>query len=219
VSNEDDYKRSFGLGSPPDKEKARRALDHALDIRKFEIGLYWQRTAYFWALIAAAFGGYFAILSAEHLDDKEYLSFILSCIGALFTWSWFLVNPGSKLWQENWENHVDMLEDEVTGPLYKTLLYRPEADSVKEVVGMFFTGPAFISVSKVNQLVSVFTLCIWAVLAIHALPEFSLTSRVSIKHVVVGAITLSFAWLMYRYGKTSLDAQVHVKMRRSTRIR
>jgi hypothetical protein len=50
-----DYGRAF-----EDKEKSKKALDIALDTRKFEISLYWQRAAYFWALIAAAFAGYFA---------------------------------------------------------------------------------------------------------------------------------------------------------------
>jgi hypothetical protein len=99
---ENNYKQSFGLGQPPDKAKAKAALELALDIRKFEIGLYWQRAAYFWALIAAAFAGYFAILSADKLTDKEYLAYIVSCIGLIFTWAWFLVNRGSKYWQENW---------------------------------------------------------------------------------------------------------------------
>jgi len=111
---------------PSDSKKAERALDLALDIRKYEINLYWQRAAYFWALIASAFAGYFAILSSEHLQNKEYLAFIISLIGLIFSWAWFLVNQGSKFWQENWENHVDMLEDEFVGPLYKTILHRPE---------------------------------------------------------------------------------------------
>lgn len=123
--NELDYRGFFEVKRVTEDTKAEKALEHALDIRKFEIGLYWQRAAYFWALIAVAFAGYFAILSAEHLCDKEYLAYIVSCIGLLFTWAWFLVNRGSKYWQENWENHVDMLEDPITGPLYKTVLHRP----------------------------------------------------------------------------------------------
>ena len=31
------------------KDKAEKALDFALDIRKFEIELYWKRVTYFWA--------------------------------------------------------------------------------------------------------------------------------------------------------------------------
>ena len=80
---EDEYKESFGLGKTPNPKKTEKALDLALDIRKFEIGLYWQRAAYFWALIAAAFAGYFAILGSEHLEDKEYLAYIVSCIGLM----------------------------------------------------------------------------------------------------------------------------------------
>ena len=90
MSNEEDYRDAF------QKPKGAKALEQALDIRKFEIGLYWQRAAYFWALIAAAFAGYFAILGAEHLDDKNYLAYIVSCIGLLFTWAWFLVNRGRR---------------------------------------------------------------------------------------------------------------------------
>ncbi|MEQ9567909.1 MAG: hypothetical protein RLN85_19225, partial [Pseudomonadales bacterium] len=39
------------------------ALKYALDIRKFEIDLYWKRAAYFWSLIAATFAGFFALAS------------------------------------------------------------------------------------------------------------------------------------------------------------
>ncbi|MEJ0010770.1 MAG: hypothetical protein WDN72_10050 [Alphaproteobacteria bacterium] len=78
------------------RKKAKLALKYALDTRKFEIGLYWRRATYFWTLIAAAFAGYFAILSAEHLPDSHYLAFIIGCIGLFFTWAWFLVNRGSK---------------------------------------------------------------------------------------------------------------------------
>ncbi len=212
---ENDYEKSFGLGDPPDKDKTKAALELALDIRKFEIGLYWQRAAYFWALIAAAFAGYFAILSAEKLGDKEYLAYIVSCIGLTFTWAWFLVNRGSKFWQENWENHVDMLEDSVVGPLYKTILHRPEKRNWFE---KHILGPQAISVSKVNLIVSIFTLCIWIALLIHALPSFHRNEPVSWKHVVVGAITLFFIVFMRLGAKTHLGSHEHAVTKRTTRI-
>ena len=59
--DETKYKNDFGI-EPEDREKLKAALDQALDIRKFEIELYWKRTAYFWTLITAAFAGYFVIL-------------------------------------------------------------------------------------------------------------------------------------------------------------
>lgn len=213
--NELDYRSFFEAKRITDDTKAEKALEHALDIRKFEIGLYWQRAAYFWALIAVAFAGYFAILSAEHLCEKEYLAYIVSCIGLLFTWAWFLVNRGSKYWQENWENHVDMLEDEITGPLYKTVLHRPPQ---KEFFEKYVIGPMAVSVSKINQWVSCFVLCIWIALVLHALPKLRLTYRLSIKHTVIGGITLLVACLMFRKGKTDEQHPPRVMSKREARI-
>ncbi|MDI1361956.1 hypothetical protein [Methylotenera sp.] len=213
--NEKEYKESFGLSEPKNKEKTEKALEHALDIRKFEIGLYWQRATYFWALIAVAFAGYFAILGSEHLNEKNYLAYIVGCIGLLFTWAWFLVNRGSKYWQENWENHVDMLEDDVIGPLYKTILHRPaESDFVEN----YITGPAAISASKTNQWVSLFTLFIWLALILHSLPEFNPIYTISVRHVVVALGTLTFACLMLYKGKTHKGSYHHVAEKRGTKI-
>ena len=36
-------------------EKRKKALKQVLDIRKFEIELYWKRATYFWTFIAAMF--------------------------------------------------------------------------------------------------------------------------------------------------------------------
>jgi hypothetical protein len=62
--NEKEYKEAFGI-DPLNKPLLEKALEHALDIRKFEIELYWKRASYFWTLIAAAFAAYFLILGAE----------------------------------------------------------------------------------------------------------------------------------------------------------
>jgi hypothetical protein len=213
---EENYKNSFGLGTPRDKEKTKEALHLALDIRKFEIGLYWQRAAYFWTLIAVAFAGYFAILSAEKLPDREYLAYIVSCIGFTFTWAWYLVNRGSKYWQENWENHVDMLEDEVVGPLYKTLLHRPTKK--RSFFEKRVLGPEAISVSKVNLMVSLFTLSIWLVLLFHSLPPFHRTSPISYKRIVVGIMTFFFVVVVRLGTKTSMGPHKHVVTSRETEI-
>jgi hypothetical protein len=209
-----DYKRSFGLGMPGGLHKVEKALDLALDIRKFEISLYWQRTAYFWALIAAAFAGYFAILGTEHLTDKEYLAFVISCVGLVFSFAWYLVNRGSKYWQENWENHVDMLEDDIVGPLYKTILHRPSHRRWHEYV----TGPLSISVSKVNLIVSLFTIFIWLGLLKHSLPAFHRAASVSWKHVEVGIPTALFILWMLFGARTHMGSHEHVMARRKTEI-
>lgn len=158
---QDEYDKKFETKNH-DSTKLRAAFTQVSDIRKFEIELYWKRAGYFWTLIAVAFAGYFAILSANKIPSKFFLSFIVGAIGFVFTFAWYLVNRGSKYWQENWENHLDLLEDEITGPLYKTLLERPGGDTLSE---QLVTGPLSVSVSKINQWVSVFVLFIWLLLA------------------------------------------------------
>jgi len=81
---------------PPDNAKA---LEYALDIRKFEIDLYWKRAKYFWTLLLVAFGGYFALWKAAvDSDDAINQTFVvgIACLGFLISLAWFLVNRGSK---------------------------------------------------------------------------------------------------------------------------
>lgn len=212
--NEAKYKEDFGI-QPKNEEKLKAALEKALDIRKFEIELYWKRATYFWTLIAATFAGYFVILGAQNLDDKKFLAFIVACVGFLFTFAWFQVNRGSKQWQENWENHVDILEDQVTGPLYKTILGRPSGDDFFE---RHVTGPGNISVSKTNQIVNLFMLCIWLALAYITLDVVGFEYPLSVKHVAIGCMTLFFCVLILWRGKTHSGDHTHIASQRTTKI-
>jgi hypothetical protein len=214
MRNEERYRKRFGLTSQ-NLNKAESALDHALDIRKFEIELYWKRAGYFWALIAVAFAGFFAVLASESIDDRDYYAYIIGVIGLVFTWAWFLVNRGSKFWQENWENHVDMLEDEVIGPLYKTILHRPKET---HFIDAYITGPLPISVSKINQWVSLFTILIWIILVLSVLPEFVAAHDPSAKHIVVAIVGLAACFLMCCGGRSHLGAHRHKMRTRRTRI-
>lgn len=144
-----------------DNEKSEiliAAYYQAADIRKFEIDMYWKRATYFWALIAVAFAAFFAVSNAEKIASKDFYLVAISSAGLVFTFAWFSVNKGSKYWQENWENHLDLLEDKITGPLYKSKLVRPSEDSFLE---RYFVGPASYSVSKINQIIALFTMSIW----------------------------------------------------------
>jgi hypothetical protein len=152
--------------------KEKDALEHALETRKFEIELYWKRAAYFWTFITAALAAYGVIRASKDIANKEHLSVLVGVLGLVFSFAWRAVNRGSKHWQENWENHVALLEDEVIGPLYKTVSERPrEVGPFKRIEG-FLTGPFKYSVSKVNQLVSLFVVCVWPLLIWEALPPF-----------------------------------------------
>lgn len=148
-------------------DKAKLALDYALEIRKFEIDLYWRRTAYFWTLITVAFGGYFSLGTA---GDNSIDKFIIACLGLVLSVAWYLVNRGSKFWQENWEMHVDCLEDDVIGPLYKTTKSKDSARLFK-----FWEGYPF-SVSKINQLISLFAIVAWCLLIMKVVPNGDFTT-------------------------------------------
>jgi hypothetical protein len=94
--------------------KNEKAFNTALATRNFEIGLFWQRSLFFWGFIGAAFVGHAALREAD-----SNLSLVLACFGLVCSFAWSLVNRGSKYWQESWETKVDKTEDEVTGPLFK----------------------------------------------------------------------------------------------------
>ncbi len=161
------YNKKFHVNDK-DSSINKKALNYALDIRKFEIEMYWKRAAYFWTFIAASFAGYFIVQQPEYVK-RENLSLIISGLGLVFSFGWYCVNRGSKQWQENWENHVDLLEDDVIGPLYKTITKRPKFSEytnsklrlIWENLKKIIVGPANISVSKVNQIISLYVTFIW----------------------------------------------------------
>ena len=167
------------------QESQREAFEYALDTRKFEIDLYWRRATYFWALIAAAFGAFFVLSSSKNLGP--FLPFVAGCIGLVLSVGWFLVNRGSKYWQTNWERHVDCLEDQIVGPLYKTTISKEEFDFLSPIDGYPY------SVSKVNQLISLFVVCIWlALIASTALTCFANVDAVKWGVVLVSILTVGF---------------------------
>ena len=141
------------------KKRLKRQLDRAHEIRKFEIELYWRRATYFWTLIAAAFVGYFAIQSAKYLKepDKQILSFLVSNLGLVFSLGWYLINRGSKFWQLNWEIQVDRLEKKLKTELYRLTARRKHGEK-------WLVGPGIFSVSKINQLTSLYVILIWILL-------------------------------------------------------
>jgi lipopolysaccharide export LptBFGC system permease protein LptF len=72
------------------KEQTEKALKYAIETRKFEIELYWKRASYFWTFIAAIFAGYLL------KGSESELSFLIACVGLVFSFAWFLANKGSK---------------------------------------------------------------------------------------------------------------------------
>jgi hypothetical protein len=201
---EDQYKLRFSERHPRSKDdlkeaetRAGRALASALDIRKFEIELYWKRATYFWAFIAAAFAGY-ALTFKTAVGHEPWLTVVFSSLGLVFSSAWYLVNRGSKFWQSNWERHVDLLEEMTLGPLYKVI-----AVSKESIEGNPLTSSGQFSVSKVNQILSVFVALIWLILFAKALLPVSMDLAPDFFKVAVVILTAGFLWLLCKYGRSS----------------
>jgi len=126
-----------------------KAYNQSWAAKNFEIENYWKRANYFWAFQVASFAGYFSVLSSEKLEQSPQISFVTVCIGLVTAFAWSFTNRGSKTWQRHWEIHVDMLEEKITGPLYKTV-----------------TSNKTFSVSKINDIVSRFFIMIWFILGV-----------------------------------------------------
>ena len=183
------YYQPFNEDAPgkEGKKKLELALERAWYNRDFEIDKYWSRATYFWAFIAATFAGYIAVMASDKMQPRfqNELAFFIICMGVVFSASWLMVNIGSKKWQENWEKHIDMLEDDVTGPIYKTV----------------WNKRAF-SVSKINIYVSGFVIGIWCLLAIvqaFGVPYNTQSQKLSVDYLMIfaGIATLGFIVVMY----------------------
>jgi hypothetical protein len=110
-----------------------------------------------------------ALLASKDIPQREKNDALLaaSCLGVFFSVAWYFVNRASKFWQENWEKHVDLLEDSVIGPLYKTVL---SDESLR-----FWRpwGPYPFSVSKLNQILSLFVVVLFLMLVGATISEYS----------------------------------------------
>lgn len=177
-----DYYEPF-LSATTNEQKIINALDRAWKNRDFEIDKYWSRATYFWAFIASAFGAYCLIASSENIDaiTKNFLSFVTICIGLLFSVAWNLVIIGSKKWQENWEKHIDMLEDFYTGPIYKTVL-----------------NQKVYSVSKINQIMSEFIISIWVFLTIYQTVAFTNYLSNPILYIIISCFSINMLAFLYK---------------------
>lgn len=196
------------------RSRREKALEQAYEQRKFEIELYWKRAAYFWTFIGASFVGYAAFLTGT----KAHLTgaLMMSQVGLVFSVAWYLVNRGSKYWQENWENHVSLLENDVTGPLYKMCAARDPDEARKEDKwDHLWISPQPRSVSKINTIVSIYVVFIWIMLSlaavgmmilqIYPIPVDDRVSQAWIHGlVVIGAFcSTMFAWrMLLRQSKT-----------------
>ena len=131
------YREALGLLGDTEEDRKRRlfALSTAHDLRKFEIELLWKRSTYLWGFQVVAFAG-FAAMAQKSIETflqnpagiagvtAIALQLTISTFGLLTAFLWFCTASASKIWFYNWEKHIDLLEREFTGDLYRTLYFR-----------------------------------------------------------------------------------------------
>jgi hypothetical protein len=150
------YFRTLGLGANGTSSKLRleAALARAYQLRNFEIEHYWKRATYFWGFQFAVFAS-FGLLWKVDSHDGEWrpIAVALAGLGILTGVANALSARGSRFWQENWEHHIDLLEDEIEGRLYKTVWLKDSK------LGY--------SVSRINQCLSWYIVVFWAIIAFY----------------------------------------------------
>lgn len=150
----------------------RAALEVALDTRKFEIGLYWQRTRYFFDAFLAL-GGFSLILTLLGLCNKVEQDLIyallitVECVGIVAAFAWVCANKGSKYWQVNWEKYVDALGRKFIGPLFQHPI-DPTSNNEKRY-----------SVSKVNLTLSWYIFGVWLAILLLTIIAWCFSSECS----------------------------------------
>jgi len=211
ISQLEEYKKQFNESNNLDTKSNKFKIDKlrlekAIEERRFEINLYWKRAAYFWAFIAVTFAGYGILNNRDFsllnycLDDFLYYKFVVICVGIVFSFAWYLVNKGSKYWQESWEYQVDLLEDNVIGPLFKNIFKKNDND-------IFIPHLSFpFSVSKINQILSFYIFLIWLSLLINFKIKYleidlNVFNYDNINYNITGIITLTIIFYLTRMYK------------------
>jgi hypothetical protein len=133
--------------APGDLSKRERALNRAYQLRTFEIEHYWKRSTYFWDFQIAIFAAFGLLWKADQPNQWGLITVALSGLGVMTAVANSLSASGSKFWHRNWERHIDMLEDDVEGRLYK-IIWLPE-------------GKTNFSVSNVNLRLSYLMIAFW----------------------------------------------------------
>lgn len=165
-------------------------LERAYHLRDFEIEMYWKRAQYFWGFLAVIYAGYFLLLTYEGKKNLQAEYTLLTCsIGAIMSFAWYLVNRGSKRWQEHWEMMINK---------YETLL-NFEVYNEKTTIDSGFLKAGKFSVSRVNIIVSVIVFISWIGLYLITIVSNFISNY---SHILIGFFTLISLILLYIFSKS-----------------
>lgn len=146
-----------GIPDEPADRTARlqKMFEIAMEMRNFEIELYWKRSTYYWAFMAATFAAIWTVAKEPALS---FLTPLLSGLGFIFALGWYLATKGSKYWQKNWEDHLYALGVLSDIPIHSVTLTPKKYNAYHPLREYPF------SVSKINQMMSFFVAIFWALI-------------------------------------------------------
>lgn len=182
----------FVPGKKPNVEEAFR---YAFETRKFEIGLFWQRSLFFWGFIAAAFVAYAAIATQGTPDNTLLLG--IACFGVVCSVAWTLANRGSKYWQAAWEAKLETYEEDLLGVRLFSASYTPRKRA--------WWGEWHYSVSRLTMALSDFTVGLWLFLAIRTLPPFHWPVALDAPALML-IVTILYVLFMLVFGRSEKRA-------------
>lgn len=132
--NKTNYKRLIEISNSSENDKifGESVLDRATHYRDFEIRASWERSKYFILFLGALFVAYYTmkkpdlilqqfILQNGHMIKQipiqtsmfpNWMFLLITGLGTAISFVWYWVNRGSKLIYENWEHHIDFIEEE-----------------------------------------------------------------------------------------------------------
>lgn len=150
----DRYFSSLGYNLRDSRSYARieLALNRAYQLRTFEIEHYWKRATYFWGFQIAIFAAFGLIWRDTGHDPWSPITVALAGLGILTAVANSLSAAGSKFWQENWENHIDMLSNHTEGRLHRIVWLQ--------------NGKKGFSVSRINQQLGFYCIGFWILIFI-----------------------------------------------------
>lgn len=124
MSPRERYFERLGLGNAGSRRtRQEAALERAYVLRSMEIELVWKRATYFLAVQTVLFAA-LGFASSKQFQGSPLLTLGLAMTGFATAWLGVLGARGARFWQQNWEMHIDLLEDEIEGRLHKIALYQ-----------------------------------------------------------------------------------------------
>lgn len=145
--------------SAPERKKL---FDITLDLRKFEIDLYWKRSTYYWAFTVVAFAAFGVIAGRiNHVPEPLRYSLlpVVASVGLIFALALYLSSRGSSYWHAHWETLNEEVARLEIGDFFRVMLDPRSGGGIGIGAKLFNAYPA--SVTKINAIVALALSVVW----------------------------------------------------------